>query len=222
MSLINDALKRASASMKKTPPPVPGASLEPVPDEPRKGKGGVVVILALLLAGTAAYGVWTMMKGEPVEVSAKSSTAEKSKPTTPAANAAAKSPEASASTPAKPDNTVKAAAAVEQPKADNTKGLPGALNKAVVVATKVQANNNEGAAVAEKIQPTAVAASASATFPEVSLQGIYYRLSKPSARISGKTLYVGDQISGATVKSIKRQSVTLEFQGQSKEVQLAR
>lgn len=53
-------------------------------------------------------------------------------------------------------------------------------------------------------------------FPAVKLQGIFYRLTRPSALISGKTVFVGEKVMGAKVIEIDRQSVTLEFNGQKK------
>ncbi len=48
------------------------------------------------------------------------------------------------------------------------------------------------------------------------LQGIFYRLSKPSVRLNGKILYVGDEVNGARLVEIHRESVKLEFGDQTK------
>ncbi len=57
-------------------------------------------------------------------------------------------------------------------------------------------------------------------FPELKLQGIFYRLNNPSALISGKNVRVGDLVQGAKVIAIERTSVTLEFKGERREMTL--
>ena len=51
--------------------------------------------------------------------------------------------------------------------------------------------------------------------PEYRLQGIFFRPAAPSAVVNAKTVYVGDWISGARVKAIDRQSVTIEKAGET-------
>jgi hypothetical protein len=53
-------------------------------------------------------------------------------------------------------------------------------------------------------------------FPELRLQGIFFRLNKPSVMINGRSLQVGDEVQGATVVKIERQSVVVEYNGQRK------
>lgn len=65
-----------------------------------------------------------------------------------------------------------------------------------------------------------VAATVKVEFPNLKLQGIYYRLNNPSVLINGRTLFVGDRIEGARVVKIERQSVTLEVNGQQKVLEL--
>lgn len=51
-------------------------------------------------------------------------------------------------------------------------------------------------------------------FPELSLQGIFFRLKNPSVMINRRALYVGDEIGGAKVVEIRRRTVTLEMNGE--------
>lgn len=53
-------------------------------------------------------------------------------------------------------------------------------------------------------------------WPALKLQGIFYRLSRPSASINGKTVFIGDSVGGAKVVRIERQAVYLEMRGQHK------
>lgn len=57
--------------------------------------------------------------------------------------------------------------------------------------------------------------ASTAVTPAFRLQGIFYRAANPSAVVNAKTVYVGDQVSGARVKAIDRQSVILEQDGQT-------
>jgi putative nucleotidyltransferase with HDIG domain len=49
--------------------------------------------------------------------------------------------------------------------------------------------------------------------PDFRLSGILYTVANPSAILNGKTVYVGDKVSGATVLSIGRTEVTLQING---------
>lgn len=64
------------------------------------------------------------------------------------------------------------------------------------------------------------AASVPASFPNLKLQGIYYRIKRPSALINNRTVHVGDTIEGARVVSIQRLSVKLEMGGQTRDLSL--
>ena len=48
------------------------------------------------------------------------------------------------------------------------------------------------------------------------LQGIFYRPSKPSAVVNSQTVYIGDTIANGRVKAITRESITLVVDGQDK------
>jgi HD-like signal output (HDOD) protein len=56
--------------------------------------------------------------------------------------------------------------------------------------------------------------------PDFKLSGIIYGVTRPSAIVNGKTVYVGDQVSGATIISIRQSEVTLQFNGQRRTCKL--
>ena len=58
------------------------------------------------------------------------------------------------------------------------------------------------------------------TAPSFRLNGIIYGVANPSAVVNGKTVFVGERVSGATVISIGRSAVTLEINGERKTVSL--
>lgn len=54
------------------------------------------------------------------------------------------------------------------------------------------------------------------SFPDLNLQGIFFRLKNPSVMINRRALYVGDDIAGVTVVEIQRRTVTVEKDGNRK------
>lgn len=52
--------------------------------------------------------------------------------------------------------------------------------------------------------------------PVFKLQGIFYRPTNPSAVVNSKTVYVGDLISSGRIKAIDRQSVTIDLGSETK------
>ncbi|MBI1841179.1 MAG: hypothetical protein HYR88_10045 [Verrucomicrobia bacterium] len=60
-------------------------------------------------------------------------------------------------------------------------------------------------------QPTAPPQT---TFPALTLQGIYYRPTRPAAVINSRTVYVGDRISNTKVLAIDRHEVTVQWNNQ--------
>ena len=53
-------------------------------------------------------------------------------------------------------------------------------------------------------------------FPTLRLQGIFYRPKNPSALINAKTISIGGKVASAKVIAITRESVTLEWNGETK------
>jgi hypothetical protein len=53
-------------------------------------------------------------------------------------------------------------------------------------------------------------------FPELKLQGIVFRSRNSSVVINGRTLFEGDSAQGVKVQKVDRQSVTVEFNGETK------
>lgn len=58
------------------------------------------------------------------------------------------------------------------------------------------------------------AVRAEPTFPELRLQGVFFRPSNPSAVINGKTVFRGERVDSARVVAIGKDSVTVEWKGQ--------
>ena len=81
--------------------------------------------------------------------------------------------------------------------------------KSAVIPATLGSETNATLALAEKTAPKPM-------FPEMRLQGIFYRVARPSVLINSRTLFINDKVEGVRVIAIDRQDVTLEFQGQRK------
>ena len=72
------------------------------------------------------------------------------------------------------------------------------------------------AGVATNSTGSVASVSSEPSFPELKLQGVFYRPANPSAMINAKSVYKGDRIDGARVIAIGRDTVTVEWKGQRK------
>jgi hypothetical protein len=201
MSLINDALKRVGQK-RTTPPPGEGIPLQPVADASANGSSTpaiLVVILVIAVVGVGGWFVWKKKQANELPPSiAKYLGTNKVAASTNKAGATTNKTVAKVTDPK--------AAAAAKPGATAPATKPGATAPTA----------KPGPAPAQTVASTAPG------FPTVRLDGIFYRLSKPSALINGKTVYVGDTLQDSTVKiaAIDRTNVTLEFQGHTKVLSL--
>jgi hypothetical protein len=246
MSLINDALKRANEAQKNRPTAGPlGAPLQPADAPMRRGNPGTnwsAVLVPAVVVVLLALSFWFIRSGlqnKPAQQPIVAVTAPVPQPApvaVPVPVAPAPAPEAKApTTPYVSKSGIKVSTEVV------TRELPP---EPVFTPTpvKIEVPPPEpapAAAPAAKTEPTAVVAPATPAtipqppitkvepvvptkpvFPELKLQGIFYRLSNPSALISGKNVRVGDLVQGVKVIAIERTSVTLEFKGERREMTL--
>ena len=210
MSLINDALRRASQPQKLNPNmPKLLSAQEPPPKASGGGNGIKVVLLLAILAvgGWYGWGYWKKTKGEPVE--AKTGAPAKAGAT----NAVAASPESKTNR-----NPIARAAATLSKWADRSSdqepAKPDPAKPDPAKAAKAAANG--AALTAAAAAPQGKPASAIPGMPKV--QAIFYRPTDASAIISGQTVHNGDEIGGAKVIEIKRQSVRMLLNGDMHEV----
>ena len=179
MSLINDALKRASQT-KPTPTVTENNAppLRPVDPEPAEPAGPPswllflfpVVLLAVCgIAGVLIYRGW-QGSDEPAAV-------------------------------------VASARENEPPPAPEPSGVHPSNDW-------VAAQSETNAATAATATPAVAAVPTEPTFPDLRLQGVFYRPSNPSAMINAKTVYRGDRIDTARVIAIGKNSVTVEWNGE--------
>ena len=157
MSLINDALKRASQRPAAAPST---AGLRPTEEEQRPNSFPVVTLFIALIP-LLALGMWFLAKGLQLRQQ-----------------------------PAPAPVEVVAARAPEPP--------PAA--PAIIVS----------ASPPPPVTPPAPPP------PAFKLQGIYWRPTRPSAVVNGKTVYVGDRVESARVTAIDQEGVTITVNGESR------
>jgi hypothetical protein len=190
MSLINDALRRASQTEKDRPRQAPTPmGMEPVP-VPRGSRLnlvlGAVVLIALLLAGWFFWQWWMARSNVGKTV----------------VTAAAAQPPA-------------AAPPIPQPVVAPLKPAPPPIAPAapVVVPPVV----SPPVAAPTPAPPPPVAKPAPVAWPvDLSVSAIFFSQTNPRAMINGNLYEVGDAIQGIVVKKIEKDKVTVEWEGQSK------
>lgn len=216
MSLINDALKRASAAREQNPftgPPV--APLQPV-DYSARPKRLFRIVVALLLLGSLVSSAWFFWKGwrssgqtrrvagAPDEASAVSAIGSRPH-----------------SIPAARKQAIKVSTNIEV--RTNMIASPEPETRAPTATTNAPASiPPTNAAVGAPPTNAAVPPSPPSPFADLKLQSIIFREQKPAVVVNGEMLFVGDTIRGARVLKIELQSATVERNGETHVLRLPR
>jgi hypothetical protein len=217
MSLINDALKRAKAAQRQAePPPLAGPQMRPVEaaHQVRRGMGillpgalGLTALAALLL-------VWQIspMRGPGALSSQKpaNSVADWSAPA-PARAPSVAEPEPGRS--AEPNLLAPApslAAPVTTSEASSTSPPPTATAAITTATLQTNLATNAGP-IAESVPPKPA---------PLKLQAIVFNPARPSALVSGKTLFIGDRIGEFRLISLNKETATLASAAETKVLSL--
>jgi hypothetical protein len=212
MSLINEALKRAQRAQQQQPP-VPGTDRLPQPAESGSSPPRlfwllpVILGMVCLLAGWFLWTGWTTLKQTRQSALTSPPISEMAQPLDRSSGIGSDRPVANET---EVDQGQEWAAARDvQPMALNTVQESGAESATAITiageqayAGSSQTDNTDGAPGMDSIADVPPEAA-------FKVQGIFYRLSKPSAVINGRTLYVGDEIDGAKIVAIERHAVRL-------------
>ncbi len=194
MSLINDALKRASQT--PPPPPVPAtapqANLCPV-EYKRPSALPMILIPAVLLIVLGLAG-WFLVKAWKTASHNLAGSGSKLR-------VAAREIHDRREGPSKPEE-VSPVPPLTVPAPAET--VPVKANPPVAASVPPPAATEEPI-----LQPPA------SPFANLKLQGIFYRPNKPAVVINSKTLYPGDKVGNVKVVAITRESVLLESNGQT-------
>ena len=238
MSLINDALKRASETQKRQPrqPRMPEAIMQATetPAAATKSWWPLVgwISVFVLVVGAGCWLVWRGWKGvQPaIENQQAKVTATTIKPPPVATAAKSNAPvEVKSIAPANPppaiatkNPPVEPKPAVEIKPSVPVPPPPAAAVSTTPPAPKPTIPNPPPASTPPEVNPVPAPAPAPVTFPALKLQGIIYVASNPSALINGRTLYIGETIEAVRVVRVERESVVLEFGGQTNTFYLLR
>jgi hypothetical protein len=209
MSLINDALKRASNNKRRESGD--GPSLQPTFEDrhSRLAASLIPVLLIIIVIAAAGYGGWSWYsKRKASETAAGDKT-----------NSVARIP-ATAAAPATNNPIARAQATLAKVTARNNveetnaiPAFPGAAKNGV------NGSKSNGVTVGAKTAPTAngtVTIPGVAPSPEPRLQAIYYRLKDPSVLINGRTVKQGQEVDGMRIVKIERNAVTVEQNGKTR------
>ena len=234
MSLINDALRRVRRKP-QDPPASAGSSedpLLPVEAAPAKRRSAVVILSgSVLILVLAAWFLWQWWSS-----SGSTQVADSRSATTNQTQAAGKSSIASNLTQpfqavAKLDAALKEARQTNAEVNTNAPSPPASATSVVappieqvsagspvpptsvtsLAETNATSANRTAEAPANDLPPPVVARNV--TFPPLKIQGIFFRLSKPSVLINNRTLFLGDEVDGVRVVGIERSSVKVRFKG---------
>ncbi|HOX56360.1 MAG TPA: hypothetical protein P5205_07255 [Candidatus Paceibacterota bacterium] len=204
MSLINDALKRAKETQQQVPLPPPDLPLRPVEPGQQRARHSLGLLLPVALAVVALLGlafVWqwaqSIQASKPNEVAARTAPA----------------PGVTTAAPAVPTaiNAELPAPAAALPPDEAPEPVSPVTPASIVVEPA-----NSVVADAPVIEPTNATPVVVPTPPKpapLRLQGILFNPKRPSAMISGKTVFVGDRIRDLRVMAIDKESVSLSGAG---------
>jgi hypothetical protein len=197
MSLINDALKRASQSEKSRPRDVEThAAMQPA----RETRRSVVPVVAgaaiIMLLAAAGWLVWRSLP-------------HGANPAPPVVSAKAAAPAVVTPPPAKVEPAP----------------VPAPPTVPVAVTPPPKTNPPEPAPASVEVPapappPPTVPANAGQPFPELKLGGIFYNHTNPKATINGQIHGENDQIGEVRVVKITQNKVTVEWNGQTKDLDL--
>jgi hypothetical protein len=205
MSLINDALKRASQAEKNRPrdDDLP-AAMQAVPAARRSLLPVVTSVAAVALLAVGGWLMW-------ISFAHRASLASPAIPTPPKPVAASSlRPD-----PPPPLPSASVAKEVAPPVAPPPTPKPETAPVAVTVAPPVKTN--------PPALPVAAPAALSTTpppFPELKLQGIFYSSTNPRAIINGQIHVQNDLVGEVRLVTISRNKVTVEWNGQTKDLNL--
>ncbi len=242
MSLINDALKRANEAQKNRPTAGPlGAPLQPADAPMRRGSNGGTnwspVLIPAVIVVLLALGFWFIRSGL-LNKSSQQPVVAVTAPVPPPAVVApvAPVPAPAPAAPKAPEKPVPyiAKSGVKVSTEVVTRELPPepvftptpvtievpAPSPVVVVEPKTEPVVTVAPTPQPPVTKVEPVTPPKPAFPELKLQGIFYRLNNPTALISGKNVHIGDLVQGAKVVAIERASVTLEFKGERREMTL--
>ncbi len=219
MSLINDALKRAKQAHAHRPAPTAsGPPLQPVEGSGASSRPTVGLWLAVALAVVFLAG-WLFREWR-AQAERAVARAEAQK-TIPAPRTVSHAPPVEPKPAPPPSVAPTPVVAPAVPPPSNVSAPAPTVEVTPAPAAQIPPPPAaQPIIVKEEAPPAPPPPPAKPAFPALKLQGIFFSRTKPSALISGQTLFLGDAIEGARVKAIEADKVIVEFQGESRTLNL--
>jgi len=196
MSLINDALKRASQSEKNRPRAAGlPAAMQPTPERRRSNVPMLIGVWVFVSLAVAAWFFWpsASRRGNSAPPPAASSTSD-GRATLPRSQGAAPTPS--------DDPT-------------NAPGSAGASPYRAAPPPAAASTNVSGGAAAPSNQASA---PTTPVFPELKLQGIFYSPSNPRAAINGQIKGENEKIGDVRIVTITQKKVTVQWNGRTQDL----
>ena len=210
MSLINDALRRAKDTQQQTPaPPSPNLPFRPVEPAPQSVGGGQGLLLPVALVVVALLSLLSAWQWFQHRNSTGSTEVN------------ARTPRVAPAIPSSQPASAPALALATQPDATaqpDSPSSPATGAAASLAADDAAAATNAPLADVQESDAAKTAAMAPPPPPKpapLRLQAIIFSPRRPSAMISGKTLFVGDKLGDLRVVAINKDSATLVGGGQT-------
>ena len=210
MSLINDALRRAKDAQQQTPAPpspnLPFRPVEPAPQSAGRGQGLLLPVALVVVALLSLLSAWQWFQHRN---------------STGSTEVNARTPRVAPAIPAPQPASAPAVASATQPDATaqpDSPSSPATGAAASLAADDAAAATNAPLADVQESEATNAAAMAAPPPPKpapLRLQAIIFSPRRPSAMISGKTLFVGDKLGDLRVVAIDKESATLVGGGQT-------
>jgi hypothetical protein len=206
MSRINDALKRASRTVRRTPRStvVDETAFKPVSERGRS-RSWTGMAVPLLAGVVLTMSVWLLWRGFSVGDSQSTGTGSSSA--------------TGSRVPVEPDLSDWSAVAgetVDAPEQTSTGGQPFEQGWQPF---EPRANARTAARVAGSSELSAAEGDrgpvmeSELDFPNLKLQAVFYRHRNPSVLINNRALFVGDSFEGVRIERIDREGVLVEWRG---------
>jgi hypothetical protein len=207
MSLINDALKRASQA-KKEPPNLIGG-LRPIESSKTSDKRTIIGILVLLVI-LLVLGGWFFINSQKGTTVVSSNNAGKGIAKTNNFAQTGSTTTTGSNGVSSSSQPEKVAAATPKPlfQVPTTRPGSGGLPFGGPKQEKQESTNT--------LTTNAPVIKRPVLFPQLKIQGIFYNTSKPSALINGRLVMLGETFGSVKIVEIDRRSVTVELQGERK------
>jgi hypothetical protein len=206
MSLINDALKRAHQAQQNQSPPPPESPLQPARDMRRSRLSWVGVLFVFGGLGLAAWLYFNQPGHGPASVASMNLVEPAGSWNADTAELILSALSEASAMSLEEHSPEQPPQSLEWPSSAGTQARTPPAKQAVRVRTPSGAQATPADPNPEPPAP----------FPDLRLQGIFFRANNPSALVNSRTVTNGSVIEGVTILKIERYSVLVEWLGHTR------